>query len=567
MGAIFRNILLPIINLAILINLSFSQVVIQRVKLEPNNISAYFQNTGIFDQNTTSGNLAGFEWPKGSNKFAVFSAGLNLAAKVNDTLKMAAASYRGEYAPGYCINGVPFTNSNFKIYKVSRGDNQNNNPDWLNWGLMVPYGAPFVDVNNNGTYEPAIDTPGVKNAASTLFVCMTDGFTYSHLTNESFGGGTNPLFTEVHLTAWAYTQSSYADMQFLKFVIINKGTQPWTRTYFSIVSDPDLGWANDDYVGCDTTRKLGFCYNATNYDQMYGSAPPAVGFLFLKGAYIKNLIPPKQLDMTSFGYYYNSPKINYFKPNFESSHILIFCEEQPGYPFEAYHLMQGFKKDSTCWLDPTQQITPPNFYKKTKFIYPGDPETGNGWTENRGSIGNCGLDSSGNPIIPNPMGDYKFVISSGDQSLTVMPGDTQTIIISQLIARGSSNLNSVTKLKELADVAIQFYNSGYVIGINKISSEVPTKFRLEQNYPNPFNPVTKIKFDIPAPHLYKEGLGGVSLKIFDITGREIQTLVKEKLNPGTYEVAFDGSNYASGVYFYQLRSGDYAETKKLVLLK
>ncbi len=59
----------------------------------------------------------------------------------------------------------------------------------------------------------------------------------------------------------------------------------------------------------------------------------------------------------------------------------------------------------------------------------------------------------------------------------------------------------------------------------------------------------------------------VTVKVYDITGREIQTLVKEKLNPGTYEVTFDGSNFASGVYFYQLRSGEYAETKKLVLLK
>jgi hypothetical protein len=59
----------------------------------------------------------------------------------------------------------------------------------------------------------------------------------------------------------------------------------------------------------------------------------------------------------------------------------------------------------------------------------------------------------------------------------------------------------------------------------------------------------------------------VSLKIFDITGREIQTLVNEELKPGTYEVSFDGSNLPSGIYFYQLRSGDFIETKKLVLLK
>ena len=553
MKNLFFIFLFLIINYSLLITNCSSQVVIQRVKLEPNNISAYFQNTGIFDQNTTSGNLAGFEWPKGTNKRAIFTAGLTIAAKVNGILRMAAASYKGEYAPGYCNNGIPVTNDNFKFYKVSRGDNQNNNPDWLNWGLMVPYGAPFVDVNNNGTYEPAIDTPGVRNAASTIFICMTDGFASSHTSGEGFGGGTSPLYAEVHLTAWAYTQPSYADMQFIKLIILNKSNYPWTGTYFSIVSDPDLGNAYDDYLGCDTVRKLGFCYNAHDTDQVYGTAPPAVGFLLLKGAYSKYTNPPKQIDMTSF---ISIPYQNGAPP----------CESEPnGEPYPAYLMMKGNKKDSTCWLDPTQIIYPPNFYKKTRFVWPGDPETNIGWTAYKGGVPNCGRDSTGNVWIPQPPSDWKFVMSSGAENLTVMQGDTQTIDICQLIARGTSNKNSVTKLKLLADIARNFYNSGFTIGINKISSEVPTAFRLEQNYPNPFNPISKIKFDIPGA--VKGKTSDVKLIIYDITGREIQTLVKEKLNPGTYEVAFDGSNYASGVYFYQLRSGDYAETKKLVLLK
>ena len=169
-----KNIFFLLIIFSFLINLSYSQVVVQRVKLEPNNISAWFQNTGIFDQNTLIGNLAGFEWPKGSGKTAIFTSGLTIAAMVNGILKMAAASYLGEYAPGYCNNGIPVTNSNFKIYKVSRGDNQITYPDWANWGLMVPYGAPFVDVNSNGTYEPAVDTPGVRSAASTIFITARD---------------------------------------------------------------------------------------------------------------------------------------------------------------------------------------------------------------------------------------------------------------------------------------------------------------------------------------------------------------------------------------------------------
>ncbi len=543
-------------SLIIIPQILFSQLVIQRVKLEPNNISAYFQNTGIFDQNTTNGNAPGFEWPKGSNKSAIFTAGLTIAAKVNGILRMAAASYKGEYAPGYCNNGVPVTNSNFKFYKVSRGDNQNNNPDWLNWGLMVPYGAPFVDVNNNGTYEPAVDTPGVKNAASTIFICMTDGFASSHTSGEGFGGGTSPLYAEVHLTAWAYTQPSYADMQFIRLIILNKSNYPWISAYVSIYSDLDLGNAYDDYLGCDTVRKLGFCYNGRDTDNVYGTAPPTVGFLLLKGAYSKYTNPPKQLDMTSFILFpwYNAPPP---------------CESEPnGEPYPAYLMMKGYKKDSTCWLDPTQLIYPPNYYKKTKFVFPGDPETNSGWTDLKGAVPNCNHDSSGTPFIPYSPWDVKFLMSSGAENLTVMQGDTQTIDICQLIARGSSNLNSVTKLKQLADVARNFYNSGYIIGINKINSEVPTRFRLEQNYPNPFNPVTKIKFDIAQHTPYPLSRGEfVTLKVYDITGREIQTLVKEKLNPGSYEVTFDGSNYASGIYFYQLRSGEFLETKKMLMIK
>jgi photosystem II stability/assembly factor-like uncharacterized protein len=112
-----------------------------------------------------------------------------------------------------------------------------------------------------------------------------------------------------------------------------------------------------------------------------------------------------------------------------------------------------------------------------------------------------------------------------------------------------------------------FYIRTLLVGAENNNKNNPEKYYLYQNYPNPFNPTTKIKFDIGVFPLRREVGGMISLKIFDITGREIQTLVNEKLNPGTYEVTFDGSNYASGVFFYQLRSGDFIETKKLILLK
>ncbi|HEY5533646.1 MAG TPA: T9SS type A sorting domain-containing protein [Ignavibacteria bacterium] len=110
-----------------------------------------------------------------------------------------------------------------------------------------------------------------------------------------------------------------------------------------------------------------------------------------------------------------------------------------------------------------------------------------------------------------------------------------------------------------------------LVNIENIGLETPGNYSLYQNYPNPFNPVTKIKFDIKKSVFRSQndpkGTPVVSSKIFDITGREVVELVNEQLQPGTYEVTFDGSNMASGIYFYTLQSGNAIITKKLMVIK
>jgi len=91
-------------------------------------------------------------------------------------------------------------------------------------------------------------------------------------------------------------------------------------------------------------------------------------------------------------------------------------------------------------------------------------------------------------------------------------------------------------------------------------SGMPTRFELSQNYPNPFNPSTQIKFSVP-----KEGF--VNIKVFDVLGREVRTLVNEVKKPGYYSVDFDGANLSSGFYFYRMETSSYVETKKMMLLK
>jgi hypothetical protein len=103
-------------------------------------------------------------------------------------------------------------------------------------------------------------------------------------------------------------------------------------------------------------------------------------------------------------------------------------------------------------------------------------------------------------------------------------------------------------------------------GVNDES--LPTEFSLSQNYPNPFNPTTEIRFQIAE-------VSHVTLKVFDVLGREVATLVNERLQPGSYEATFDArltaggqaSSLASGVYYYRLAAGDFVATKKMVLMR
>ncbi|MCX6160396.1 MAG: hypothetical protein NTV87_03540, partial [Ignavibacteriae bacterium] len=426
----------------------FPQVIIQRVLLNNNNISAYFQNTGIFNQNTAATNSPGLEWPKGSNKFACFTAGLSIGCGIEGQYAQTMASYKGEYSPGTYINGIYTTNSDFKMYLVRMGDNANNNPDYANWFKMIPYGAPYKDVNLNGQYDNGIDIPGQPNSGETIFYSMTDGDLAQHSVGEGFGGGiTNPLMkVEVHFTAWAYNTAGFEDLQFIRWVVINKGNKNWDSTFTGIVVDPDLGDANDDYIGCDTNLNLGYCYNADNNDMIYGANPPVFGMDYFRSPVIKRAgFPNDTLGLTSFTFFTGTASGG--PP----------CETDPnGEPVPAYHMLQGLKKDRTPYMDITK--TPP---KRTKFCYYGEPETSLGWTEYTGSMQNCNGDTTGTIISPNPPGDRRFILSSGRLDFKVLPNDTQTIIVGQMVQRGSSNKNSITRLKRLSKNAQTIYDLNF----------------------------------------------------------------------------------------------------------
>lgn len=96
--------------------------------------------------------------------------------------------------------------------------------------------------------------------------------------------------------------------------------------------------------------------------------------------------------------------------------------------------------------------------------------------------------------------------------------------------------------------------------IEPVSSEIPASYMLYDNYPNPFNPNTNIRFAIPVA-------GYVKLSLFDMLGREVETLVNGNLTAGTYNTAWNASNHSSGVYFYKIQAGNFSEIKKMILVK
>ncbi|MCF8262116.1 MAG: T9SS type A sorting domain-containing protein [Melioribacteraceae bacterium] len=166
-------------------------------------------------------------------------------------------------------------------------------------------------------------------------------------------------------------------------------------------------------------------------------------------------------------------------------------------------------------------------------------------SQNDGIINLVGASSVSN-LTQSLFGSVKFTLKSGT------PNEETSVILSKARFNESG-------IKTNVDTAI----ISTVTGLEEITTW-PTEFELSQNYPNPFNPTTTIKFSIPGD---VETLRATSLRIYDVLGNEVQTLVNEAKAPGNYEVQFDASKLSSGIYFYKLASGKKILTNKMVLMK
>jgi hypothetical protein len=485
-----------------------------------------------------------------------------------------------QISPNVKPNIFRFQNSKYYFY------------DWVNWKAAVQQGANFydgdgdgfynpVDKNNNNQWDNDEDKPDFLSQYNLWYV-YNDGVP-PELRLFSNRHPVQPQGIEIHQTVFATPATNYLNnVIFIRYRLINTGSvaAEFDSCYFTIFLSPEIGF-DDDVIGCDTLLNAGYVYNK-GYDSLYyGANPPCVMTQLLQGpvSFIPNIS------------YIDKNVNNIFEPYIDisldtaynykgllgidtivgasnlsmSSFVCTICSHsQFGRPYDVYNLrlMQsgrdrfGNKINPCLWN--LGYVFPQSDCNKINpsFIYSGDPVLNKGWI--------CKYDKN---CLYEPftnVGPFKLIKNK-----------PQDIIVAYIVGRGTDSLNSITETKRIAQNCQLYFKKNFGIDIPDKNIEnglYKYKFSLFQNYPNPFNPSTKISYQISKQ-------SSVTLKVFDVLGNEVATLVNEEKQPGSYEVEFNsvdtrkassiqsGVQYASGVYFYQLRAGSYTDTRKMIYMK
>ncbi|MDR3668944.1 MAG: T9SS type A sorting domain-containing protein [Ignavibacteriaceae bacterium] len=168
-----------------------------------------------------------------------------------------------------------------------------------------------------------------------------------------------------------------------------------------------------------------------------------------------------------------------------------------------------------------------------------------------------------NNVIKNTTASYEGISARFEKLFAYLHIKKDLTTASQILSeiKGLNSEDSEVQMRiELADRLINGLSKVMKKNAKTVKVNIPTTYELYQNYPNPFNPSTTIRYQIPNP-------GFVTLKVYDILGREVITLVNEYKIEGSYDFTFDASRFSSGVYIYQVRVNDFVSSKKMLLVK
>ena len=453
--------------------------------LDVNGVLARVFNTGslFFGNTTTAGN--GYLVPQASQNSPIFASGIWIGGIVGGEIRVAGARYtRYELWPGPLddVTGRPPDPNDCtpfdRIYRVSKTDIQDFEGgaaaarDLADWPAEL--GAPVIAALNNGIDDDGdglIDegTDGISNdddngdgvidendfiderdeqerridggydlAAGDRPEIIGDQalwWVMNDVGNIHEETGSDPLGIEVRVHAWAFSRAdALGETTFYRYTVENKSGVTINDAYMSIFSDPDLGDANDDWVGSDTTLSLGYVYNEGLTDNVYG-IPPAEGYDFFQGPIVDldgDGIRSDTLGMTRFTYFCNG------------------CTEpattDPRTKAQYYNHMLGLWKDGVPFT--ASGFGYQTEGEETVFVFAGDPVTGECW-----SMAN---DCAGSEV---PGADQRLIVHTGPFEME--PFVPQDIVFGIIHGQGSDNLSSVTALRAADQLAQAAYDSDF----------------------------------------------------------------------------------------------------------
>jgi hypothetical protein len=328
--------------------------------------------------------------------------------------------------------------------------------DWMNW--PAAWGAPYEDVDGNGSFDPNTDIPGYPGAHQTLWTISNDIPTIVDASGTVTGEqntapnlyGADPVGVELRVTMWGYAfgaSDPLGNVVFKKAELTYTGLEATSdiinpevldSVYFTQWSDPDLGTYTDDYVGTDVDLSFGYVYNGNRLDGVfngiYNLACPAGGYDFLQGPADNRDIDgdgdfTEFLPMTSFTYFgagssISDPDLSSYNGSLQFFNLMEGYLPRPEYPTQV------------PWTDPSTG-------EETMFALSGDPVAGSGWIDG----------------VQLPPGDRRLVMASGPYMMT--KGETATVVLALVAGTGLDAVSSVSVAKYYDTYAQYAYDQGF----------------------------------------------------------------------------------------------------------
>ncbi len=516
----------------------------------------------------------------------IYSAGFMMSGITNGEI-WSNAMATSERVEDYVSGTIGDTST--AVYVVKSSDPPFGE-SWQNWKNAVARGAYFydgngdsvynpVDLNGNGQWDTNEDCPDILGD-ETVWMVYNDGVPPEDRNLPDV----SPQGIEIRQTVWTkYGDDLNKNVFYIRYSIVNRGTVADTLkdVYFGFWADNDVGNYVDDLVGCSIPTRSGFTYNYGS-DSRFKKSAPVVMTTLLQGPY-RYTGNPEDEATNNMGELLGIKHINGAVNDTLTSFKAFLCSHPTGPPpltkEHVRNFLLGLNYNGNL-VDPCNWPYGEIFGEDCSmfdghFIYSGNPYDSTGWIN----------------TFPT---DQLQILNTGPFDLIIdQPVD---IIAAYHFAEGETSLQSVDIGLEKA---AELQNNFHLVGVEERgTNDLVNVFKLEQNYPNPFNPTTTINYVIARRSIAttKQSVGNstnansstvrlgrsfthdcvgvrndatvhVSLKVYDILGREVATLVNKKQAPGKYSVQFNARYLPSGVYFYTLQAGDFIQTKKMVLLK